>query len=175
MRSAKSLHLDLPDGYYTFKITDKNNPKYEYIFTVSVSDRGTEDIIELHTDFEDRLLVHITETESTEDKDETPSSIYEIAEAATGLYCEWAVSGDFDDDGSDEIYALLCNSSSDYSNGQLWHFTSTENRCIFYIDEAEFEMICDVVKTIPDWLAAEIIDTVDNIDEFISDIERRYF
>ena len=45
----------------------------------------------------------------------------------------------------------------------------------FYIDEAEFEMICDVVKTIPDWLAAEIIDTVDNIDEFISDIERRYF
>lgn len=175
VRSAKSLHLDLPDGYYTFKITDKNNPKYEYIFTVSVSDRGTEDIIELHTDFEDRLLVHITETESTEDKDETPSSIYEIAEAATGLYCKWAVSGDFDDDGSDEIYALLCTSSSDYSNGQLWHFTSTENRCVFYIEEAEFEMICDIAKTIPDWLAAEIIDTVDNIDEFISDIERRYF
>ena len=175
VRSAKSLHLDLPDGYYTFKITDKNNPQYEYIFTVSVSDQGTGNIIELHTDFEDRLLVHITGTESTEDKDETPLSIYEIAETATGLHCEWAVDGDFDDDGSDEIYALLCNSSSDYSNGQLWHFTSTENRCIFYIDEAEFEMICDIVKTIPDWLAAEIIDTVDNIDEFISDLERRYF
>ena len=175
VRSAKSEPLDLPDGYYTFKITDKNNPQYEYLFTVSVSNQGTEDLIELHTDFEDRLLVHITETESTEDKEETQPSIYEMAEAATGLHCEWAVGGDFDDDGSDEIYALLCNSGSDYSDGQLWHFTSTENCCIFYIDEAEFEMICDIVKAIPDWLAAEIVDTVNNIDEFISDIERRYF
>lgn len=173
--SDKSLRLDLPGGYYTFKITDKNNPQYEYVFTVSVSDQGTEDIIELYTDFEDQLLVHVTETESEEEKGGTTSSIYEIAESATGSHCEWAVSGDFDDDGSDEIYALLCTSGSDYSNGQLWHFTSTENRCIFYIDEAEFEMICDVVKTIPDWLAVEIIDTVDNIDEFISDIERRSF
>lgn len=176
VRSAKSLHLDLPDGYYTFKVTDKNNLQYEYIFTVSVSDQGTEDIIELHTDFEDRLLVHITETEPGEGENENiPSSVYEIAESATGLHCEWAVGGDFDDDESDEIYALLCTSSSDYSNGQLWHFTSTENRCIFYIEEAEFEMICDIVRTIPDWLAVEIIDAVDNIDEFITNIERRYF
>lgn len=174
--SAKSFHLDLPDGYYTFKITDKNNPQYEYIFTVSVSDQGTEDIIELHTDFEDRLLVHITETEPEDgENDDVPSSVYEIAESVTGLHCEWAVGGDFDDDGSDEIYALLCTSSSDYSNGQLWHFTSTENRCVFYIEEAEFEMICDITKTIPDWLAVEVIDSVDNIDEFISDLERRYF
>lgn len=101
--------------------------------------------------------------------------VTEIVESQTGLHCEWAVGGDFDDDGTDEIYALLCTSSSDYSNGQLWHFTSTENRCVFYIEEAEFEMICDIAKTIPDWLTVEIIDSVDNIDEFISDLERRYF
>lgn len=174
--SAEPFELNLPDGYYTFKITDKNNPQYEYIFTVSVSDQGTEKDIKLHTDFEDRLLVHITGTEpEDEENGDAPFSVYEIAESVTGLHCEWAVGGDFDDDGSDEIYALLCTSSSDYSDGQLWHFTSTENRCIFYIDEAEFEMICDTVKTTPDWLAVEIIDAVDNIDEFISDIERHYF
>lgn len=31
------------------------------------------------------------------------------------------------------------------------------------------------ISDIEYWLAAEIIDMVDNIDEFISDIERRYF
>lgn len=174
--SANSFHLDLQDGYYTFKITDKNNPQYEYIFTVSVSDQGTEDIIELHTDFEDCLLVHSAETEPENgENDDVPSSVYEIVESVSGLHCEWAVGGDFDDDGSDEIYALLCTSSFDYSNGQLWHFTSAENRCIFYIEEAEFEMICDIVKIIPDWMTVEIIDFVDNIDEFISDFERHYF
>ena len=105
----------------------------------------------------------------------TSRSAAEIAKRVTGLHCEWAIEGDFDDDGSDEIYALVCNSSSDYSNGQLWHFTSTGNRCMFYIDEADFDMICGIIKKLPDWLSAEIIDTVDNIDEFISDIERRYF
>lgn len=124
-----------------------------------------------------------TNTELTEPETSTDVfSITESVESRTGMHCEWAVSGDFDDDGSDEIYALLCTSSTNYSNGQLWHFTSTKNRCLFYIDEAEFEMICDIVKTIPDWLAVEVIDAVDGIDEFISevedfisDIERQYF
>ena len=58
---AKSYHLDLPDGYYTFNITDSNNPMYSYTFTVSVSDQGTDGIIELHTDFEDKLVVKVTD------------------------------------------------------------------------------------------------------------------
>lgn len=58
---AKSYHLDLLDGYYTFKITDSNNPMYSYTFTVSVSDQGTDNIIELHTDFEDKLVVKVTD------------------------------------------------------------------------------------------------------------------
>ena len=59
---AKSYHLDLPDGYYTFNITDSNNPKYSYTFTVSVSEQGTDNIIELHTDFEDKLVVKVTDS-----------------------------------------------------------------------------------------------------------------
>lgn len=58
---AKSYHLDLPDGYYTFNITDSNNPMYSYTFTVSVSNQGTDGIIELHTDFEDKLVVKVTD------------------------------------------------------------------------------------------------------------------
>ncbi len=57
--NASSYRLDLPDGYYTFTITDSNNPKYTYTFTVSVSDQGTTDFIELHTDFENQLIVKI--------------------------------------------------------------------------------------------------------------------
>lgn len=58
---ATSYRLDLPDGYYTFTITDSNNPRYTYSFTVSISDLGTDDSIELHTDFENKLLVKITD------------------------------------------------------------------------------------------------------------------
>lgn len=58
---AKSYHLDLPNGYYTFNVTDSNNPMYSYTFTVSVSDQGTDNIIELYTDFEDKLVVKVSD------------------------------------------------------------------------------------------------------------------
>lgn len=112
--------------------------------------------------------------EESEESESASRSAAEIAESITGLHCEWAVEGDFNNDSNDEIYALLCTSNSDHSNGQLWQFTSIKNRCIFYIEETEFETLCDIAQTIPDWLAVELIDAVDSIDEFISDIERYY-
>ena len=173
--SAKSLHLDLPNGYYTFRITDQNNSQYEYVFTVSVSEQGTEDIIELYTDFEDKLIVDVSENKSEEYvSEETELSIYDIAESASGLYCVYAINGDFDDDNDEEIYALLCASSSDYSNGQLWHLTTNENRCVFYIENEEFEMICNTVKKIPEWIVKEFIDKIDNIDEFAYSVEEHF-
>lgn len=86
---AKSYHLDLPDGYYTFNITDSNNPKYIYTFTVSVSEQGTDNIIELHTDFEDKLVVKVT--------DPPKSNAYEVyisavnKTIATGSWSEYLV------------------------------------------------------------------------------------
>ncbi len=62
VKKAASYWLDLPDGYYTFTVTDSNNPQYTYSFTVSISNQGTEDGIELHTDFKDQLIVKVTET-----------------------------------------------------------------------------------------------------------------
>lgn len=71
-----SYHIDLPDGYYTFTISDNNNPVYTYSFTVSVSEQGTEDVIDLYTDFQNRLLVVIDEEEekkTTEEKSNEPT------------------------------------------------------------------------------------------------------
>lgn len=78
IKKASSHRLDLPDGYYAFSITDSNNPQYTYSFTVSVSDNGTDDTIELYTDFEDRLLVKITEetTQTETDKQLTQANAY---------------------------------------------------------------------------------------------------
>ncbi len=157
-RGKMEIHVDKHGLYRVTAVQGSNDYKYEFINGSPEKEQPTE------------TTEPVGKTKETSEK-----SIFQIAESAVGLHCEWAVDGDFDDDGSDEIYALLCTSSSDYSNGQLWHFTTTENRCIFYIEEAEFEMICDIAKTIPDWLAVEIIDSVDNIDEFISDLERQYF
>ncbi|MGN0335769.1 MAG: hypothetical protein ACI4DV_08950 [Lachnospiraceae bacterium] len=176
--TAASYHLDLPDGYYIFTITDKNNPQLEYKFTVSVSDNGTEDIIELYTDFEDKLIVKATDHSTvmvTDGKNDDTDTIALSVESRTGLHCEWSVSGDFDDDGIDEIYAFIRTSATDYSNGQLWYFTILKDRCLFYFDEDESKLFCNVVKSIPDWLAVKLIDAVNNIDKLISDIERRYF
>lgn len=168
--TANDVPISLTPGIYELALVDNTDIEKTQIITIQVLDETGSNTLSINTDFGSEMIDNQTEPKSS-----NSTSIYEIAESATGLHCEWAVGGDFDDDGSDEIYALLCTSSSDYSNGQLWHFTSTENRCVFYIEEAEFEMICDIVKTIPDWLAVEIIDSVDNIDEFISDLERKYF
>lgn len=61
VKKATSYRLNLPDGYYTLTVSDRHNPQYTYSFTVSISDKGTEDIIGLYTDFEDQLIVQITE------------------------------------------------------------------------------------------------------------------
>lgn len=152
------IHVDKHGLYKTTTEQGSDDYKYDFVSDSSVDDGSSEP------------------TESAgKVKESAKESIIEIVEGSTGLYCEWAVSGDFDDDGNDEIYALVCTSSSDYSNGQLWHFTSADNRCIFYIEETEFEMLCNIVETIPDWLVVEVIDAVDNIDEFIYDLKRRYF
>lgn len=71
-----SYHIDLPDGYYTFTISDKKNSEYTYSFTVSVSEQGTEDVIDLYTDFQNRLVVVIDEEpeqETTEEKSNGPT------------------------------------------------------------------------------------------------------
>lgn len=111
INTARSYHLNLPDGYYTFIVTDQYNPQLEYMFTVSVSEKGTEDIINLYTNFEEQLIINmgqtLTESSSDNESNET-ESIVETVESWTGLHCEWVASGDFDDDGSDEIYALVC-------------------------------------------------------------------
>lgn len=72
-----SYHIDLPDGYYTFTITDKKNPKYKYSFTVSVSEQGTEDVIDLYTDFESRLVVVIDEEPEQETTEEESNATTE--------------------------------------------------------------------------------------------------
>lgn len=56
---AQELDLELPNGYYTFMVSDSNNPNYSYTFTVSVSDEGADGDIELHTEFVDQLIVKI--------------------------------------------------------------------------------------------------------------------
>lgn len=61
VKKATSYKLNLPDGYYTLTVSDRHNPQYTYSFTVSISDKGTEDIIGLYTDFEDQLVVKVTE------------------------------------------------------------------------------------------------------------------
>ena len=66
VKRAGSYPIDLPDGYYTFTISDKNNPKNTYVFTVSVSKKGTEDRIDLYTDFKDQLLVVIDPEQDTD-------------------------------------------------------------------------------------------------------------
>lgn len=51
MHKAEPCQLNLPDGTYTFVVSDRNHSEEEYTFTVSVSDEGTDDSIELHTNF----------------------------------------------------------------------------------------------------------------------------
>lgn len=69
IKTAGSYHLNLYDGYYTFRISDSNNPKYSYSFTVSVSDEGTDDSIELYTDFKNQLLVILQPDAQNNDSD----------------------------------------------------------------------------------------------------------
>lgn len=52
--------LKLPNGYYTFAITDRAYPNYTYSFTVSVNDQNAQDELELYTDF-GTLVVRITD------------------------------------------------------------------------------------------------------------------
>lgn len=61
VKKAASYPLDVPNGYYTFTITDHNNPQNTYSFTVSISNQGTDNSIELHTDFKNQLIVKVTE------------------------------------------------------------------------------------------------------------------
>ena len=61
VKKAASYPLDMPNGYYTFTITDRNNPQNTYSFTVSISNQGPDKSIELHTDFKNQLIVKVTE------------------------------------------------------------------------------------------------------------------
>lgn len=63
--AAQEFTLDLPNGYYTFTVSDSNNPQYSYSFTVSVSDEGTDGNIELHTEFVNQLIVEVSGTMQT--------------------------------------------------------------------------------------------------------------
>lgn len=61
VKEATSYKLNLPDGYYTLTVSDRHNPQHTYSFTVSISDKGTDGIIGLYTDFKDQLIVQVTE------------------------------------------------------------------------------------------------------------------
>lgn len=73
INEAHPFQLDVPNGYYTFTVTNATDMDYKYTFTVSVSEAGTEESIELYTDFES---VESQETDANE------KDIYEIYKTA---------------------------------------------------------------------------------------------
>ncbi|MBR5565303.1 MAG: hypothetical protein IKW08_03955 [Roseburia sp.] len=101
--------------------------------------------------------------------------IVERVETGTNLHCQWFVYGDFNEDGSDEIYAFVCTSATDYSNGQLWYFSESKGYCMFYFGIGEAKLFCNVVKSVPDRAAVELIYFIRNVDEFVEEVKYRYF
>lgn len=98
------------------------------------------------------------------------------SEKAHILFLKAANQGDpFAQYRAEEIYAITCFSSTDYSNAQVWYLSGAENKCILWLSEEEAELICRIVPLLPDWLTGRIIVSIDEIDDFVSDIKRKYF
>ena len=126
------------------------------IRTIWVNEGGT-DSLTLQTNFGD-MQMSVEETRISK------------IEQKTGLHCVWYISGDFNEDGEEEAYAMVCESDSNYSDGELWYFTKSKEKCLFLFYEKEVKLFCDVAKYIPDWLVAKLIDSVNHIDEMLSEV-----
>lgn len=109
---AKEFELELPIGYYTFTISDTNNPKEIYQFTVSVSDKGPDDNIVLYTDFFNQLIVPTNGVFQTAETVTDALILIDYAIVLDALRDMGAQSiswelADPDDDGTLELYVNL--------------------------------------------------------------------
>lgn len=70
--------LNLPNGYYTFTISDRYHPELSYSFSASIGKSGLDKEVILYTAFEKPLIVKLTEPTA----EETPSP------DITGIYAQ---------------------------------------------------------------------------------------
>ncbi len=101
--------------------------------------------------------------------------IIEKIEAETDLYCKWIIQADFNKDGNQEAFVFVCNSDTDYSNGEIWYCSTTNKKLLFWLNAWEGELFYKLVTFIPEELIIRIIEIPDNIDEFISYISQYFF
>lgn len=68
--------LNLPNGYYTFTITDRYHPELSYSFSASIGKSGLDKEVILHTAFEKPLIVKLTEPTAEETASPDITGIY---------------------------------------------------------------------------------------------------
>ena len=114
------------------------------------------------------------ESEIIENKSEK-EIIIEKMEAERDLYCKWIMQADFEKGGSKEAFVFVCNSDTDYSNGEIWYYSTTNKKLLFWLNAWEGELFYKLVNLIPEELIIELIEFSDSIEELISYISQYLF
>lgn len=98
------------------------------------------------------------------------SSLYDTVENITGGYCRWLAEGDFDGNGTDEIYAYISPEQYNDSEGEIWYLSGDDDYRIFWLTDGECKFFLTVFDTFSDSTSVNIIKIIDSIDEMLSSI-----
>lgn len=172
-----AINTDIAEMLVKLKEAETTNEQLIYGFLPQNNKKylKTYNDLKLIEKIKEQNVVEINDNKYTEDNDVSDRGIEERIESETGLTCLWFVEGDFDKGENKEIYAFVCTSATDYSNGQLWYFTISKGYCLFYFGIEQAKLFYNVVKYMPNEMAVQLIDIMDNVDELIEDIKQRYF
>ena len=111
--------------------------------------------------YNEKALLKIVGVDSTSEIIENKSQreiITEHMEAETGLYCKWLMHGDFDKDGSEDAVVFVCTSDTDYSDGEVWYYSVTNKKLLFWLKPWEGALFYKVVSLIPMELVNKLIE-----------------
>ena len=97
-------------------------------------------------------------------------SIYESVENITGGHCRWLSEGDFDDNGTNEIYAYVSPSENNNSEGEIWYLSEDETHRIFWLTDGECTFYLNIFDMFPSSVSVNIIKFVVFVDDLVSKI-----
>ncbi len=103
-------------------------------------------------------------------EEERVESLYDSVGSITGGHCKWLAEGDFDDDGTNEIYAYISPKQDDKSEGEIWYLSDDEDYRIFWLTDGECTFFLTVFDIFSDSVSVNIINLIDSIDEMLSRI-----
>ena len=97
------------------------------------------------------------------------NALNEAIEKKSNGHCKWLAEGDFNDDGTSEIYALICDAEKNYENGAVWYYAGSDQRCLFWLTAEEVDLFLGIAGILSPEHAVKAIDLAEYVFDILAD------